>query len=164
MVCEVSTIGDAVVFTAPELELAMAYLLVKPLAETVEVREGHLRATPAVPEIVHSLQELCKADVSAILLDIKESLLHMGWLVEGTKDVVKMRKSRRAGVAGFITVEYDKAARTMSITATQRCLTDFLKGLGFNVSDSRYFLEATRRVSSLVEALELEERISQALC
>jgi hypothetical protein len=36
--------------------------------------------------------------------------------------------------------------------------------LGFEVASAKNFLEATRRVSTLVEALELEEEVSQASC
>jgi hypothetical protein len=163
-VCEVFTQGDALVFRAPELELAMGYLAVRAVAERVELGNGELKLSPALPEVAAALKALCDSDASSVLLDIKDSLLHMGWLVEGAKDVTKMRKSRRAGVGGFTVVEYDKTARKMTVFTTQTCLAEALKQLGFEVASAKNFLEATRRVSTLVEALKLEEEVSQASC
>ena len=162
--CEVSTSDDSVLFTGPELELTMAYLTVKPLAERVEIGTETLRASPAPPEVVNALQALCRADVSSLLLDVKESLLHLGWLVEGSRDVVRIRKSRRAGVSGFTTIEYEKSTRKMTVVTTQKCLADFLKQIGFEVVESRYLVEGRRHVSTLAEAVEIEERLSQATC
>jgi hypothetical protein len=163
-VCEISAEGDVLVFRAPELELAMGYLTTRAVAERVEVRRDELRVSPALPEIAAALKTLCDSEASSVLLDIKDSLLHMGWLVEGAKDVTKMRKSRRAGVGAFTVVEYDKTARKMTVFTTQTCLAEALKQLGFEVASAKNFLEATRRVSTLVEALELEEEVSQASC
>jgi hypothetical protein len=123
-VCEISAEGDVLVFRAPELELAMGYLTTKAVAERVEVRRDELRVSPALPEIAAALKTLCDSEASSVLLDIKDSLLHMGWLVEGVRDITKIRKSRRTGVAGFTVVEYDKTARRLSIFTTQTCLAE----------------------------------------
>ncbi|RFA97673.1 hypothetical protein [Pyrobaculum aerophilum] len=162
--CEVTTSGDAVIFTGPELERTMAYLIAKPLTERIEIEGEALRITPALPEVVGSLQALCKSDVSTLLLDIKESLLHLGWLVEGRKDVVRIRKSRRAGTSGFTSVEYEKSSRRMTVVTTQKCLANSLRRLGFEVVETKYLVEAAKQVSTLVEAIELEEAISQEVC
>ena len=162
--CEVFTQGDVLVFRAPELELAMGYLAARAVAERTELSDGELRVSPALPEVATTLKAICDSDTSSVLLDIKDSLLHMGWLVEGTKDVTRMRRSRRAGVGGFTVVEYDKTARKMTVFTTQTCLAEALKRLGFDVAATKNFLEAARRVSTLTEALELEEAISQASC
>ncbi|ACB40854.1 hypothetical protein [Pyrobaculum neutrophilum] len=162
--CEVTAEGDALVFSAPELELAMAYLAVRTLAERVEFSGGSLRVSPALPEVESSLKSLCNADVSTVLLDLKESLLHLGWLVEGTRDISRIRRSWRVGTAGFLTVEYDKGARTLSVATTQICMAEVLQRMGFKVAASRYLVEAARQVSSLAEALDLGEALSQASC
>jgi len=163
-VCEVAAVEDRLVFSGPELETVMAYLTVRNVAEKVEVRDGALHITPQLPELANALKALCNSDVSSLLLDVKESLLHMGWLVEGGKDVVKIRRSRRAGVSGFITFEYDKLSRTASVLTTQLCLSGELQRLGFEVFASKYLLEARRHVNSLVEAIELEEALSKLTC
>ncbi|MCC6032046.1 MAG: hypothetical protein LM566_03910 [Pyrobaculum sp.] len=162
--CEVSAEGDVLVFRAPELELAMSYLTTRAVAERVEVRRDELRVSPALPEIAAALKTLCDSEASSVLLDIKDSLLHMGWLVEGVRDITKIRKSRRTGVAGFTVVEYDKTVRRLSIFTTQTCLAEALKQLGFEMFTAKHFIEATRHVPTLAEALEIEEAISQASC
>lgn len=162
--CEVKVVDDEVVFTAPELELVMGYFSTKPIAEKVEYREGSLRISPAHLEVVQTLEHMCKSDVSALLLDIKESLLHLGWLVEGSRDVVKIRKSRRKGVSGFLTVEYDKSERKISIVTTERCLEQALENLGFKVVKTKYLLEAAKQPATLIETLEVEEKLTQEVC
>jgi len=160
-VCEVSTEDDVLVFRAPELELTMGYLAARAVAERVELKGGELRVAPALPEIASVLKALCASDPSTVLIDIKDSLLHMGWLVEGFRDITRIRKSRRVGVDGFAVVEYDKTARKMSIFTTQTCLAETLRQLGFDVTTAKNFVEATRRVATLAEVLELEEAVSQ---
>ncbi|ABL87904.1 conserved hypothetical protein [Pyrobaculum islandicum DSM 4184] len=162
--CEVVTEGDVIVFSAPETELTMAYLTVRTLAEHIEFVNGTLRISPALPEIETSLKSLCTTETSTVLLDLKESLLHLGWLVEGGRDVVKIRRSWRAGVSGFLVVEYDKAARALTIVTTQICLAETLRQLGFKVSTAKYLVEAVRYVSTVAEAIELGESLSQTIC
>jgi hypothetical protein len=163
-VCEVSAEGDVLIFRAPELELVMGYLAAKAVAERVEVKRDELRVSPPLPEIAATLKALCDSDASSVLLDVKDSLLHMGWLVEGVRDIARIRKSRRINVTGFAVVEYDKTARKLSVFTTQTCLTETLRRMGFEVSASKYFIEATRHVPTLAEALEIDEAISQASC
>jgi hypothetical protein len=163
-VCEVSADGDVLTFKAPELELVMGYLAARAVAERVEVKRDELRVSPPLPEIATTLKAICDSDTSSVLLDVKDSLLHMGWLVEGVRDISRIRKSRRIGITGLAVVEYDKTARKLSVFTTQTCLAETLRQLGFEVSASRYFIEATRHVPTLVEALEIDETISQASC
>jgi len=54
--------------------------------------------------------------------------------------------------------------RTASVVTTQLCLAGELQRLGFEVSASKYLLEARRHVNSLVEAIELEEELSKLTC
>jgi hypothetical protein len=163
-VCEVSAEGDVLIFRAPELELVMGYLAARAVAERVEVKRDELRMSPPLPEVAATLKALCDSDPSSVLLDVKDSLLHMGWLVEGVRDIARIRKSRRINVTGFAVVEYDKTARKLNVFTTQTCLTETLRLMGFEVSASKYFIEATRRVPTLAEALEIDEAISQASC
>ncbi|MFN3803779.1 MAG: hypothetical protein ACK4SY_01840 [Pyrobaculum sp.] len=159
--CEVTSAGDTLVFSSPELELALAYLTARNMAEKIELREGALYISPALPELAESLKVLCVSDVSTLLLDVKEALLHLGWLVDGVKDVKKIRKSRRVGVSDLVVVEYDKLERKLSVFTTRRCLAQFLKQEAFEVSEFRHMLEAWKKASSLVEAIELGERVLQ---
>lgn len=158
--CEVEVFGDEVSFKGPELEVTMAYLSVREVADRVTLEEGGLRASPALPELVATLKSLCEMDVSSLLLDVKESLLHMGWLVEGQRDVVRIRKSKRLGVSGFVAVEYDKVARRMSVVTTEKCVADLLAQRGFQVRTSKYLVEAEGRVATIPEALRLEEELT----
>ncbi|MFN7105895.1 MAG: hypothetical protein ACK4M3_04865 [Pyrobaculum sp.] len=160
--CEVSSVGDTLIFSSPELELALAYLIARNMAEKIELREGALYISPALPELAESLKSLCVSDVSTLLLDVKEALIHLGWLVDGVKDIKKIRKSRRIDVSDFVVVEYDKSERKLSIFTNRRCLAQFLKQEAFEVSEYRHMFEAWKKASSLVEAIEAGERVLQA--
>lgn len=162
--CEVASSGDVLIFRGPELETVMAFLTAKNLAERVELREDGLIISPAIPEVEAALSAICNLEVSTLLLDVKESLVHMGWLVDGERDVVRVRKSRRFGVSGFITVEYDKNMRKMTVVTTGVCLADTLRNLGFAITNAKYLLEAERRVENIAQVLELEERLSLSTC
>ncbi|MEM0478853.1 MAG: hypothetical protein QXS16_00865 [Pyrobaculum sp.] len=162
--CEVVVQDEVVIFTAPEFELLMGYITTRPIVEKIEIVDGVLKISPPHVEIVHTLESICKSDVSSLLLDIKLSLLHLGWLVDGDKDIVKIRKSRLKGVGGFVTIEYDKIERKMTIVTTEICLYNILQAQGFKIYKSKYFIEAVKYVPTLIEALEIEETLSQTVC
>lgn len=155
--CEIAIVEDTIVFSAPPLELSVAYLTTRNIAE-VKLRDEILYITPPVAELVNTLKAICNSDVSTLLLDLKESLLHLGWLVEGRRDVVKIRKSIRVDT-GFVIVEYKKTEKILSILTTRFCLADFLQKESFQVNSHKYVLEAWKKTHSLPEAIEFVEKL-----
>jgi hypothetical protein len=160
--CEVLASGDSLIFKAPEIEAAFAYLSVRDLAERVEWEGGSLHIAPAHSEVEMLLRSICSADVTSLLLDLKESLLHMGWLVAGRGGVARLRRSWRLRSGGFVTVEYDSHARQVTVSTTDGCIVSALERLGFAALRRGRIADASRRVSSLVEVLELGDSILRA--
>ncbi len=154
--CEVTATGDTVVFSAPPLELSVAYLTARNVAE-VKLADGTLYITPAVGGLVDTLKAICNSEVSTLLLDLKESLLHLGWLVDGGRDVVRIRKSMRINT-DLVVVEYEKAEKKLSLFTTRLCLADFLQRESFQTYIHKYMLEAWKK-ASLLEAVEFAERL-----
>lgn len=162
--CGAAVDGDILAFEGPELETLMMYLAARNVAEEVRLSEGRLLVRPALPDLAEAAREICSTDVSSLLLDIKEALLHMGWVVEGWRDVVAIRRSIRRGPTGFLSFEYSRPSREARALTSLACLAQALDAMGFRLERHGRLLEARARLPTAVHALEAYERLASTPC
>lgn len=162
--CGAAVDGDFLVFEGPELEALMMYLAARNVAEEVQLSEGKIRMRPALPDLAEAAREICSAEVSSLLFDIKEALLHMGWLVDGWRDIVAIRKSERRGATGFIAFEYSRLAREAKVITNMQCVAQALEEMGLRTEGHGRLLEAHGHLPTVIHALEVYEGLASVTC
>lgn len=157
--CLVYRDGDSLVFEAPDMERALAYLSLKSLAERIEDFGGRLRVVPYVEGVEDSLKSLCSSMPSDLKLDLLEALHGEGWISD--MDLSAIRKSVPLGgrVAVF---ECNCVDRTLRLFSTAVC-PDKLERMGFRVNRLKAGVEAERRIKTIVDALITSDLAVQEL-
>lgn len=150
--------GDALIFEAPELERAVAYLSLKSLAERVEEIDGRIRAVPYIEGVEDSLRSLCSAMPSDLRLDLLEALLGDGWIAD--RSLSEMRKTV-AWRDRVLIIECNCVDGRLRVFSTADC-GDVLRRYGFETRALKIGVEGERRVRGLVDSLSLADSLAQA--
>lgn len=154
--------GDALVFEAPELERAVAYLSLRSLVERVEESGGRIRAAPYVEGVEDSLRSLCSAMPSDLKIDLLEALLGDGWIADsslsGMRKVIALRDR-------VIIIECSCIDGLLRVFSTADC-SNLLSRYGVRVRTLKFGVEGERRIKGLVDALILADSLTQeaSLC
>lgn len=155
--CTIYRDGDALIFEAPELERAIAYLSLRGLAERIEEGGGRIRATPYIEGVEDSLKSLCSAMPSDLRIDLLEALLGDGWIAD--RSLSKMRKivTLRDHV---MVLECDCARGLLRVFSTADC-GDLLRRYGVEARSFKIGVEGEGRIKGLVDALILADSLAQ---